>query len=117
MGFTIKQRRDMIQVERDVIKNLLDDQRKIRAAIKQSRLNIKMHQEILKDERKYARIAREDQRAIRRAAKIAKLEARLEAMRLKALSPKQTRKSQQKASPVTVWSADQIAAFEATRHG
>jgi hypothetical protein len=38
-------------------------------------------------------------------------------MRLKALSPKQTRKSQQKASPVTVWSADQIAAFEATRHG
>ena len=90
-GFTIKQRRDMIEIERDVIKNLLDDQRKIRAALNQSRLNIKMHQEVLVEERKLKRIVMEDQRALRarkraenRAARIAKMEAKLAALKVKA---------------------------------
>jgi hypothetical protein len=81
MGFTIKQRREMIQVERDVMKNLREDLRKIRAAMNQSRLNIKMHQEVIADERKYARIVKQDNRALRRAKQIAKMEARLAALK------------------------------------
>ena len=81
-------RREMVQVERMVIRNLLDDQQRLRAAIKQSRLNIKMHQEVLVDERKFARIVKQDQRTLRlakrnekRLAKIAKMEARLAALK------------------------------------
>jgi hypothetical protein len=81
MGITLKQRREMVQVERDVIKGLREDQQRIRRALNQARLNIKMHQEILADERKYARIAREDARALRRAKQIAKMEARLLALK------------------------------------
>jgi hypothetical protein len=78
----------MVEIERDAIKHLLDDQRKIRAAIKQCRLNIKMHQEVLADERKFARIVQQDQRALRaqkraekRAAQIAKMEAKIAALK------------------------------------
>ena len=117
-GLTIKQRRNMVEIERDAIKNLLDDQRKIRAALNQSRLNIKMHQEVLAEERKYARIVREDNRALRARkqaermhARIAKAEERLASLRLKANAPKQIRKNQRKASPVTVWTAEQVAAL------
>ena len=88
MSITLKQRREMVQVERMVIRNLLDDQQRLRAAIKQSRLNIKMHQEVLVDERKFARIVKQDQRTLRlakrnekRLAKIAKMEARLAALK------------------------------------
>ena len=88
MGFTLKQRREMIQVERDVIKGLREDLFRIRRALNQSRLNIKMHQEVLADERKFARIVKQDQRALRaqkraekRAAQIAKMEARLQALK------------------------------------
>ena len=88
VGLTLKNRRAQISIERDVIKNLLDDQRKIRAAIKQCRLNIKMHQEVLADERKFKRIVMEEQRhllarkrAEKRAERIAKMEARLAALK------------------------------------
>ena len=88
MGITLKQRREMVQVERMVIRNLLDDQQRLRAAIKQSRLNIKMHQEVLVDERKFARIVKQDQRALRaqkraekRAAQIANMEAKIAALK------------------------------------
>ena len=88
MGFTLKQRREMISVERDVIKGLREDLRKIRAALNQSRLNIKMHQEILADERKFKRIVMMEQRTLRAAkrnekrfAQIAKMEARLAALK------------------------------------
>lgn len=88
MGFTIKQRREMIQVERDVMKNLREDLRKIRAAMNQSRLNIKMHQEVLADERKWKRIVMQEQRTLRlakrnekRFAQIAKMEAKLAALK------------------------------------
>ena len=87
-GLTMKQRRNMIEIERDAIKNLIDDQRKIRAAIKQCRLNIKMHQEVLADERKYKRIVMMEQRTLRlakrnekRFAKIAAMEAKLAALK------------------------------------
>ena len=88
MGLTLKQRRNMIEIERDAIKHLLDDQRKIRAAIAQCRLNIKMHQEVLADERKHVRAVREQKRIERMAARrekrdaqIAKMEARLLALK------------------------------------
>jgi len=87
-GLTLKQRRHMVEIEREAIKNLLDDQRKIRAAIKQCRLNITMHQEVLADERKYKRIVMMEQRTLRlakrnekRFAKIAAMEAKLAALK------------------------------------
>ncbi len=88
MGINLKQRREMIQVERDVIKGLREDLFRIRRALNQSRLNIKMHQEVLDEERKLKRIVQQDQRALRaqkraekRAAQIAKMEARLQALK------------------------------------
>ena len=88
MGITLKMRREMVQVERMVIRNLLDDQQRLRAAIKQSRLNIKMHQEVLVEERKLKRIVMEDNRALRtqkraekRATQIAKMEAKIAALK------------------------------------
>ena len=91
MGITLKMRREMVQVERMVIRNLLDDQQRLRAAIKQSRLNIKMHQEVLVEERKLKRIVMEDQRALRARkqanamhARIEKMEAKLAALKVKA---------------------------------
>ena len=91
MGLTMKQRREMVEIERDVIRNLLDDQKRIRAAIKQSRLNIKMHQEVLADERKFARLVKQEQRHLRARkqaaamhARIEKMEAKLNALKVKA---------------------------------
>ena len=88
MGITLKQRREMISVERDVIKGLREDLFNIRRAMNQARLNIKMHQEVLADERKYARIVKQDQRALlaqkraeKRAERIAKMEARLASLK------------------------------------
>jgi len=95
MGFTLNQRRERIKDERDVIKNLLEDQRKIRAAIKQARLNITMHREVIADERKIARVVKEDHRRLRdqvraqkqakrmhaRIERIAKMEAKLAALK------------------------------------
>lgn len=88
MGITLKQRREMIQVERDVIKGLREDLFRIRRAMNQARLNIKMHQEVLADERKWARIVKQEQRTLRlakrnekRFAKIAAMEAKLAALK------------------------------------
>ena len=111
-------RREMVQVERDVMKGLREDLRKIRAAMNQSRLNIKMHQEVLVEERKLKRIVMEDQRALRAqkqaeraAARIAKAEARLQMLRDKAVA--RAAKATRKASPVKVWSPEQVAALNA----
>jgi hypothetical protein len=91
MGITLKMRREMVQVERDVMKGLREDLRKIRAAMNQSRLNITMHQEVLVEERKLKRIVMEDNRALRARkqaiamhARIEKMEAKLAALKVKA---------------------------------
>jgi len=88
MGITLKMRREMVQVERDVMKGLREDLRKIRAAMNQSRLNIKMHQEVLVEERKLKRIVKQEERTLRlakrnekRFAKIAAMEAKLAALK------------------------------------
>jgi hypothetical protein len=87
----MKQRREMISVERDVIKGLREDLFRIRRAMNQARLNIKMHQDVLADERKYARLAKQDERALRARkqaaamhARIAKMETKLAALKIKA---------------------------------
>ena len=66
-------------------------------------------------ERAYQKSTREMLRTQKRLERIAKIESRLETLRMKAMSPKQTRKSQQKASPGVVFTADQIAAMNAER--
>jgi hypothetical protein len=81
MGFTLKQRREKIQLERDVIKSLQFDLKRIRAAIKQSRGFIKEHQVVIAEERRFARLVKQDNRALRRATQIAKLEAKLAALK------------------------------------
>ena len=78
----------MIQIERDVIRNLRDDLLRIRRAMNQSRLNIKMHREVLADERKLKRLVKQEERTLRlakrnekRFAKIAAMEAKLAALK------------------------------------
>jgi len=65
-------------------------------------------------ERAYQKSTREMLRAQTRLERIAKAEARLEAMRLKAMSPKQTRKNYRKASDAVVYSPEQIAELNKT---
>ena len=65
-------------------------------------------------EREYQKSTREMLRAQKRLERIAKAEARLEAMRLKAMSPKQTRKNYRKASDAVVYSPEQIAELNKT---
>ena len=81
MGITLKQRREMIQIERDVIRNLRDDMFRIRRAMNQARLNIKMHREVLADERKFKRAQKQAARMHARIERIAKMEARLAALK------------------------------------
>jgi hypothetical protein len=81
MGITLKQRREMIEVERDVIKGLREDLFRIRRALNQSRLNIKMHREVLADERKFKRAQKQAARMHARIERIAKMEAKLAALK------------------------------------
>lgn len=122
MGLSIKDMRDNLAREREVVKNMLSDMKAMRVAIKNSRAMQKQLRAQLKEERTFRRIVKEDNRRLERekraaaraekiAARIAKTEARLQALRDKANSPKQIRKNQRKASPVTVYTAEQIAAM------
>jgi hypothetical protein len=81
MGITLKQRREMIEVERDVIKGLREDLFRIRRALNQSRLNIMMHREVLADERKFKRAQKQAARMHARIERIAKMEAKLAALK------------------------------------
>jgi esterase/lipase superfamily enzyme len=81
MGLTLKDRREKIQLEREVIRSLQFDLVRIRAAIKQSRGFIKQHRAVIAEERKFARLVKQDNRALRRAKQIAKMEARLAALK------------------------------------
>ena len=122
MGLSIKDMRDGLARERQVVKDMLADMKSMRASIKASRELQKKLRAQLKEERTFHRIVKADNRRIEReqreakraqriADRIAKTEARLQALRLKANAPKQIRKNQRKASPVTVYTAEQIAAM------
>lgn len=81
--------------------------KELRETIDGLRLTVKLEREMLKQTRK---IEREQ----KRAAKIAAMEQRLADMRLKAMSPKQTRKNYRKASDAVVYSPEQIAELNKT---
>jgi hypothetical protein len=122
MGFTLNEMKNTLVREREVVKNMLADMKAMRRAIRESRQLMKVLRADIRSEQQINRVVKADARAATKAARImarnqrahdriAKLEARLEAMRLKANAPKQIRKNQRKASPVTVYTAEQIAAM------
>jgi alkylation response protein AidB-like acyl-CoA dehydrogenase len=95
---------------REGIKESLRIQKRMRADI---RSETQINRVVKADQRAAAKAARILARNQRAHERIAKLEARIEAMRLKANSPKQVRKSQRAAGPVKVWSTEEIAALNA----
>ena len=124
MGLTLNQMKANLARERQVVKDMIDAMKATRAAIKSSRAMQKalraeirsetqINRVVKADARAATKAAREAKRAEKVAARIAKAEARLADLRLKANAPKQIRKNQRKASPVTVYTAEQIAAMNA----
>jgi translation initiation factor 2B subunit (eIF-2B alpha/beta/delta family) len=110
--------------ERQVVKDMISAMKETRKAIKvsrqmQSALRAEIRREmqinrvVKEDHRRAEKEARAAKRAQRVADRIAKAEARLADLRMKASAPKNIRKNQRKASPVKVWSADEIAALNA----
>ena len=126
MGFTLNEMKNTLVREREVVKNMLDDMKKMRRAIRDSRQLMKVLRTDIRREQQINRVVKEDQRraekeareakrAQRVADRIAKAEARLEALRLKATAPKQIRKNYRKASAGVVYSPEQIAAMNTER--
>jgi hypothetical protein len=124
MGFTLNQMKANLARERQVVKDMIGAMKATREAIKASRamqsaLRAEIRREtqinrvVKEDHRRAVKEARAAKRAQRVADRIAKAEARLAELRLKASAPKTIRKNQRKASPVKVWSADEIAALNA----
>ena len=124
MGLTLNQMKANLARERQVVKDMIDAMKATRAAIKSSRamqkaLRAEIRREtqinrvVKEDHRRAVKEARAAKRAQRVADRIAKAEARLEALRLKASAPKNIRKNYRKASPVKVYTAEEIAALNA----
>lgn len=124
MGFTLNEMKANLARERQVVKDMISAMKETRKAIKvsrqmQSALRAEIRREtqinrvVKADARAATKAAREAKRAEKVAARIAKAEARLADLRLKANAPKQIRKNQRKASAVTVYTAEQIAAMNA----
>ena len=124
MGFTLNQMKANLARERQVVKDMIDAMKATRAAIKSSRamqkaLRAEIRREtqinrvVKEDHRRAVKEARAAKRAEKVAARIAKAEARLQALRDKANAPKQIRKNYRKASPVKVYTAEEIAALNA----
>ncbi len=91
---------------RQELKNTLERAKELRAMVKVLRTDAAA-------ERAYKKSTRQMLRTQKRLERIAKVEARLAALRLKASAPKQIRKNQRKASDVTIYSPEQIAALNA----
>jgi len=102
--------REMVKSFRAGIKDSLRLQKQLRAQI---RSEMQINRVVKADARAAAKAARVAKREERIAARIAKAEARLQALRDKANSPKQYRKNYRKASPVKIWTAEEIAALNA----
>ena len=124
MGLTLNQMKANLTRERQVVKDMISAMKETRKAIKVSRqmqsalrAEIRREQQINRvvkaDARAATKAARAAARAEKVAARIAKAEARLQALRDKANAPKQIRKNYRKASPVKVWTAEEIAALNA----
>jgi hypothetical protein len=124
MGLTLNQMKANLARERQVVKDMIDAMKATRAAIKSSRAMQKALRAEIRSETQINRVVKEDhrravmearaaKRAEKVAARIAKAEARLQALRDKANAPKQIRKNYRKASPVKVYTAEEIAAMNA----
>ncbi len=124
MGFTLNEMKNTLVREREVVKNMLADMKAMRRAIRESRQLMKVLRADIRSETQINRVVKADARAATKAARaaaraekvaarIAKAEARLQALRDKANAPKQIRKNYRKASPVKVWTAEEIAALNA----
>jgi regulator of protease activity HflC (stomatin/prohibitin superfamily) len=124
MGLTVNEMKANLVRERQVAKDMIEHIKTCREAIKSSRAMQSALRAEIRRETQINRVVKADARAAAKAARIlarnqraheriAKLEARIEAMRLKANSPKQVRKSQRAAGPVKVWSTEEIAALNA----
>ena len=122
MGFTLNQMKANLARERQVVKDMISAMKETRKAIKvsrqmQSALRAEIRREmqinrvVKEDHRRAVKEARAAKRAQRVADRIAKAEARLADLRMKASAPKNIRKNQRKASPVTVYTPEQIAAM------
>jgi hypothetical protein len=122
MGYSLNQTKANLARERQVVKDMIGAMKATRQAIKASRamqsaLRAEIRREaqinrvVKEDHRRAVMEARAAKRAQRVADRIAKAEARLADLRMKANAPKNIRKNQRKASPVTVYSAEQIAAM------
>ena len=83
--------------------------------VKELRIKVSNFKFDLKLERALAKSERVKMREQKRAERIAKMEAKLDAMRLKANSQKQTRRRNQKASVAVVYTPEQIAALNVER--
>ena len=98
-----------------LIKRALEENKVSRRYIKEMRGAIRRETQINRvvkeDHRRAVKEARAAKRAQRVADRIAKAEARLADLRMKASAPKNIRKNQRKASPVTVYTPEQIAAM------
>ena len=70
----------------------------LRVAVKQERLEAKLVRNAQREQKAEAQAAKKIEREQKRIDRIAALEAKLEALRLKAQSPKALRKAAQKAS-------------------
>ncbi len=104
---TVNQSQVALVNARQELKDALERVKELRMKVANLRLDAAA-------ERAYQKSTREMLRAQKRLERIAKAEARLEAMRLKAMSPKQTRKNYRKASDAVVYSPEQIAELNKT---
>ena len=91
------------------LKDTLERVRELRMKVANLRLDVAAERALNKSARAAELEARKVARAEKRAARIAALEAKLANMRLKAMSPKQTRKNYRKASDAVVYTPEQIA--------
>ena len=104
---TVNQSQVALVNARQELKDALERVKELRMKVANLRLDAAA-------ERAYQKSTRQMLREQKRLEKIAKMEARLEALRLKAMSPKQTRKNYRKASDAIVYSPEQIAELNKT---
>lgn len=115
---SVKDMRLMLKRDREVVKNMLADMKRMRDAIRAARVAQKALREQIKADVAIARTVRADHRALveakraeRVAARIAKTEKRLADLREKAAV--KAAKAVRKPGPVKVFSAEEIAAINA----
>ena len=99
---------------RTELKDTLERVKELRVKVKNLQLDAAAERALNKSARLAEREERKIAREQKRAAKIAAMEQRLADLRLRAMSPKQTRKNYRKASEGVVYTPEQIAELNKT---